>query len=104
MGGHLTKSQHVLGVMIIMVGGLVFFWVTSREDSANHKDINTWAQEHNLTVQHVDHRYLSHGPYQLSKKSSIYRVETDKGVYWFKYNPGRSSVVRENSGEYDKVE
>ena len=106
MTGKLTTSQNLLAAMIILVGGLAFFSMTAWENRRDRKDIDAWAQERNLTVQHVDRRYLTlnRGPYQLARNSSIYRVETENGVYWFKYNPGRSSIFREDHGEYTRIE
>ena len=106
MTGKLTKSRNLLAVTIILVGGIAFFSVTAWENKVDKKDIDAWAQERNLTVRQVDRRYLAlnRGPYQLARNSRIYRVETDKGVYWIKYNRGRSSVFREDSGEYTRVE
>jgi hypothetical protein len=106
MTGKLTTNQNLLAVMIILVGGLAFFSVTSWENRVDKKDIDAWAQERNLTVQQVDRRYLklNRGPYQLARHSRIYRVETDKGVYWVKYNPRRSSIFREDNGEYTRIE
>jgi hypothetical protein len=102
----LTTRQNLLAVMIVLVGGLAFFSVTVWEDWADKRDIDGWAQEHNLTVQQVDHRIftLNRGPYPYAKRGRIYRVVTDKGVFWIKYNPVRSSIFREDSGGYTRVE
>ena len=102
----LTTRQNLLAVMIILVGGLAFFSVTVWENRADKRDIDGWAQERNLTVQQVDRRIftLNRGPYQLARKSRIYRVVTDKGVFWIKYNPGRSSIFREDNGGYTRIE
>lgn len=106
MIGKLTTNQNLLAVMIILVGGLTFFSLTASENRVDKKDIDAWARERNLTVQQVDRRYLklNRGPYRLARNSRIYRIETDKGVYWIKYNPGRSSIFREHDGEYTKIE
>ena len=106
MTGKLTTSKNLLAVTIILLGGLAFFSLTAWENKVDKKDIDAWAQERNLTVRQVGRRYLilNRGPYQRARNSRIYRVETDKGVYWIKYNPGRSSVFREDSGEYTRIE
>ena len=89
-----------------MVGGLAFFSVTAWENRIDRKDIVAWAQERDLHVQQVDRRYfrLNRGPYQLARNSRVYRVETDKGVYWFKYSTGRLSIFREYNGLYMRIE
>jgi hypothetical protein len=58
-------------------------------------------------VQLIDHRYMNCGPYNTRnsrRKSSIYRIETDKGTYWLKYSPNRASVYLEEKGGYTRLE
>jgi hypothetical protein len=94
-------------IVIVMVGALATWLMISWQESVDGKDIKAWAQEHNLTVQLIDHRYMNCGPYNTRnsrRKSSIYRIETDKGTYWLKYSPNRASVYLEEKGGYTRLE
>jgi hypothetical protein len=92
---------------IVVVGALATWVIISWQDSVDSKDIRAWAQEHNLTVQQIDHRYMNRGPYNTwnsGRKGSTYRVETDKGTYWLRYSPNRTSVYLEEKGGYTRLQ
>ncbi len=94
-------------IAILVMGALATWLITSWQESVDSKDIRAWAQEHNLVVQHIDHRYMNCGPYNTwnsGRKGSIYRIETDKGTYWLKYNHGRTSVYLKENGGYARLE
>jgi hypothetical protein len=94
-------------ILIVVVGALAMWFIISWREGVDSKDIRAWAQEHNLTVQQIDHRYINRGPYNTwnsGRKGSTYRVETDKGTYWLRYSPGRTSVYLEAKGGYTKLE
>jgi hypothetical protein len=102
------KAKPSLGpVAIIVIGALTTWLVISWQEGVDSKDIRVWAQEHNLTVHHIDHRYMNRGPYNTwnsGRKGSTYRVETDKGTYWLRYSPDRMSVYLEQKGTYTRLE
>lgn len=94
-------------ITIVLLGALAMWLITSWQEGIDSKDIRVWAQEHNLTVQNIDHRYMNRGPYNTwnsGRKGSTYRVETDKGTYWLRYSLDQRSVYLEERGGYRRLE
>lgn len=78
------------GIWIYILAIACFVSVTALtiHHRINYPDkINEWAKKENLQVTNVDIPWFETGPYSFwtSKHTTIYKVETNKGVYWIRF-------------------
>jgi hypothetical protein len=56
------------------------------------------------SVKNIEQRFAFHGPFYITKHRRIYRVETQRHVYWFRYGGWfGTDIYREVDGNYEKV-
>lgn len=68
-------------------------------------NINTWVENRHEVVQNVDYCPFLTGPFFPVKNARVYKVTTDKHVYWMRYGwPFGVNTYIENSGNYIPVE
>ena len=91
-------------IVIIILFIILAFVIISCQKTSDHKDITGWVVSRSETVKEIDRRFMDIGPYWAMKDARYYRVETDKGVYWFKYLFGRTIKAEKNDGGYTELE
>lgn len=96
--------------MKYLVGGtllvsFLFFivMITNGIDNSYRKDIQEWVSKRNEKVISIEQTFLYNGPYIITKNTNIYKVKTDKGVYWFRFGFLYNDIEMVYNGEYKKL-
>ena len=72
-------------------------------NSGYEKEIKEWAAKNNEKVETIERCFFHIGPYYISKNCYIYRVETNTGVYWFRYGLFYDDIEKETLHGYIKI-
>jgi hypothetical protein len=89
----------VVAILAIIVLCLISWGISSSRDST----MENFVAARGETIVESDYRWVHTGPFLGGKNISIYRVETDKSVYWFRFGLW-TSIKKEVNGEYIDVE
>lgn len=85
---------------MLLIAWPVTTWLTNSHTNS----ITSWVQARGETVREIDCRYVNIGPYYYMKNARVYRVETEKNVYWFRFGLWTPSVYLETSlDEYKEL-
>lgn len=73
--------------------------------SSDTKEMTAWVSDRGDTVTNIDQRTWNTGPYFLTKNYRIYKVDTKKTTYWFRYGLFSPDIYKEGSPEhYDRIQ
>lgn len=90
-------KQVCLIILIVIIVCVSIFYTCSNRAGYPDK-IRKWGEEKHIEIKSMDERRWDCGPYSRwkTKNRTIYRVETNDGVYWFRF--------QNLSSEIDEVE
>lgn len=99
---HSTEYKILLTLFILAVIGFYAVTVIDRDKEV----IIQWMENKNMQAVDVDYSAYDIGPYHYRKGCRVYRVTTDKDVYWFRF--GRyfmpNEIYKKINGEYEKID
>jgi len=77
-------EKKILAV-IVVIALLIVFIILPMVDSSDRKSINKWATTNNHVVSAIDRHHFNTGPFWHSKNCRIYKVQTEDGIFWFRF-------------------
>jgi hypothetical protein len=91
-------------ISVVVILGIAYF-ITSCVTSSDEANIKAFYSKRSEKILTSERRMLSRGPYWWAHQNCrIYKVQTDKGLYWHYFNI-QSEVKQElPGGEYKKIE
>jgi hypothetical protein len=72
----------------------------------NQENIKRWVNGRGEMVISVEQKFFLIGPYMVAKNYNIFKVVSDKNIYWFRFfgTFGRTIYQENSNGEYTKLE
>lgn len=90
-------------IALILIVAVLVLVTTHEIFRGDRYEIRQWVTQRGEVLQDIDQHFFTTGPYWYVKGARIYRVTTDRNVYWFRYNFGRK-IRREYGDAYEMVE
>lgn len=88
-----------IGIIVVLVL-LVGLIITRMVDSEYEKEIEKWVSDRGETLVKCERHLFDTGPYFVSKNLHIFRVETNKSIYWFRYGFLYENIEQETNDGY----
>ena len=88
------------GVLAIIAALLIVVAICSNHE----KEIKEWVAQRGETCLEVKASIFSNGPFIYLKNARVYRVTTDKGVYWFRFCFTREIYREIAEDDYTQIE
>jgi len=92
-----------MGVIIILVIIVLGLWCYNQTINNDENEIREWVSKRGETTTNVDLRTFHTGPYYITKNYRIFKVDTDKNVYWFRFGWFSPDIYKETNGDYTEV-
>ena len=92
----------LIGIVVIVIA-FIAIGITNAIDAEYEREINKWVTDRGETLVKCERHHFDTGPYFVSKNLHIFRVETDKSIYWFRYGLFYENIEQEVNGTYKVI-
>jgi hypothetical protein len=87
--------EKIVIVTVLLLISLIIWGLMDNRDTA----IRTFVASKGEKVVDIDAKWIHTGPFWATKNTTIYRVETDKSIYWFRFGLWKT-IKQEVNGKY----
>lgn len=79
--------MRVISIAVLFIAILCIVYIIHTYTIADDKrEIHEWASNKTIKVLTIEEKYFDLGPfYYKCKHERLYKVDTDKGTYWFRF-------------------
>jgi hypothetical protein len=88
-------------IIFVLIGFAIF--ATSFIVNSDNSDINEFVASRKEKLISSEMRIFEQGPYWCIKNTRVYRVQTDKNIYWLRYGWPLDDQYVEINGQYKKL-
>jgi hypothetical protein len=91
-------------LIIVMAVLLLSMLLTKAVEKADIEKIRHWIKQRGGEVKDIEQRFLRLGPFLARTPASrVYRVNTNKGAYWFRFGFGHRIYQQKSAGDYQRI-